>query len=115
MVAKHIRNCIVCKKSRGKTLDQKMSDLPKDRLEPSPPFTYCAVDYFGPFYVKVRRSEVKRYGALFTCLVSRAIHLEVVESMDTDSFLNAYLRFVGRRGPVRQLRSDRGTILWVPR
>ncbi|XP_037774346.1 uncharacterized protein LOC119570828 [Penaeus monodon] len=109
MVAKHIRNCIVCKKSRGKTLDQKMSDLPKDRLEPSPPFTYCAVDYFGPFYVKVRRSEVKRYGALFTCLVSRAIHLEVAESMDTDSFLNAYRRFVGRRGPVRQLRSDRGT------
>ncbi|XP_037774956.1 uncharacterized protein LOC119571972 [Penaeus monodon] len=109
MVAKHIRNCIVCKKSRGKTLDQKISDLPEDRLEPSPPFTYCAVVYFGPFYVNVRHSEVKRYGALFTCLVSRAIHPEVVESMDTDSFLNAYLRFVGRRGPVRQLRSDRGT------
>ena len=86
-----------------------MADLPKDRLEPTPPFTYCAVDYFGPWYIKKGRSEHKRYGVLFTCMASRAIHLEVAHTLDADSFINAYRRFVGRRGPVRQLRSDQGT------
>ena len=46
---------------------------------------------------------------MFTCLVSRAIHIEVAHSMDTSSFLNAFRRFIGRRGPVRKLRCDRGT------
>ena len=86
-----------------------MADLPCDRLEPAPPFTYSGVDFFGPFYVKEGRSEKKRWGCLFTCLVTRAIHLEVANSLTTDSFINAYRRFVGRRGPIRQLRSDRGT------
>ena len=52
---------------------------------------------------------MKRYRVLFTCLASRAVHLEVASSLSTDSFLNAYRRFVGRRGPVQQLRSDQGT------
>ena len=98
-----------CRKVRGELQKQRMADLPEDRLEPSPPFTYSAVDYFGPWLVKEGRRNVKRYGVLFTCLVSRAIHLETAISLDTSSFLNAYRRFVGRRGPVRQLRSDRGT------
>ena len=52
---------------------------------------------------------MKRYGVLFTCLASRAVHIEVASSLSTDSFLNAYRRFVGRRGPVQHLRSDQGT------
>jgi hypothetical protein len=44
-----------------------MSDLPEERTEPSPAFTHVAVDYFGPFYIKEGRKEVKRYGVLFTC------------------------------------------------
>jgi len=86
-----------------------MADLPEDRLESAPPFTYCAVDYYGPFIVKEKRKELKRYGVIFTCMASRAIHLEVANSLDTDSFLNAFRRFTSRRGPVRQLRSDQGT------
>ena len=86
-----------------------MADLPNDRLEPVPPFTYSAVDYFGPWYVKEGRRELKRYGVIFTCMSSRAIHLEVAHTLNTDSFINAYRRFVGRRGPIRQLRSDQGT------
>ena len=50
-----------------------------------------------------------RYGVLFTCMASRAIHLKTASSLTTDSFLNAYRRFVCRRGPVQQLRSDQGT------
>ena len=52
---------------------------------------------------------MKHYGVLFTCMASRAIHLETATSLTTDSFLNAYRRFVCRRGPVQQLRSDQGT------
>ena len=66
-----------------------MADLPNDRLEPAPPFTYSAVDYFGPWYVKEGRRELKRYGVLFTCMLSRAIHLKVAHTLNTDSFCNA--------------------------
>ena len=63
-----------------------MADLPQDRLEPPPPFSYCGVDYFGPWYVKEGRKELKKYGVLFTCMASRAIHLEVACTMETDFF-----------------------------
>lgn len=86
-----------------------MANLPDDHLEPAPPFTFCAVDYFGPWHIKGGRCEVKRYGELFTCLASTAVHLDVESSLSTDSFLNAYHRFVGRCNPVPQLRSDQGT------
>ena len=109
LVAKHIHKCVNCRKIRGSTQEQKMADLPIDRLEPNAPFTYSAVDYFGPFYIKEKRSELKRYGVLFTCMTSRAVHLETANAMTTDSFINAYRRFIGRRGPVSQLRSDQGT------
>ena len=109
VVSKHISECVSCRKLRGRPQEQKMANLPEDRLEPAPPFTFCAVDYFGPWYIKEGRREVKRYSVLFTCLASRAVHVEVASSLSTDSFLNAYRRFVGRRGPVRQLRSDLGT------
>jgi len=109
VVAAHVHRCVTCRKLRGVALVQKMSDLPPDRLEPSPPFTYSAVDFFGPFLVKEGRSEKKRWGAMFVCMASRAIHIEIAHSLSTDSFINAYRRFVGRRGPIRQLRCDRGT------
>ena len=108
-VSSVLHQCVTCRKLFRKPQGQKMADLPKDRLEPTPPFTYVGVDFFGPFYVKEGRSEKKRWGALFTCLVSRAVHIEVAHTLSTDSFLNAYRRFVGRRGPVRHLRCDRGT------
>ena len=85
-----------------------MSDLPKDRLELLPPFCYCAVDFFGPFAIK-ERSQVKRYGVLFTCQASRSVHLETANFLNTSSFNNALSQFLNRRGPVRQLSCDQGT------
>lgn len=108
-VSRVISKCVTCRKLRGSLQQQKMSDLPKDRLDPAPPFTYCAVDYFGPFLIKEKRSLVKRYGVLFTCMASRAIHLEAANSLSSSSFINCLRRFLNRRGPVRQIRSDRGT------
>ena len=98
VVSNYITRCVLCRRLRGFLQHQKMADLPKDRIEPSPPFGNCAVDFFGPFHIKERRSQVKCYGVLFTCMASRSIHLE-----------NALSRFLNRRGPVRQLRCDQGT------
>ena len=69
------------------------------------------VDENGQVFTKPAegRKELKRYGALFTCMSSRAIHIEVTWShMESDSFINALRRFLAVRGPVRQIRSDCG-------
>lgn len=108
-VANVISQCVMCRRQRRALEQQQMASLPKDRVLQALPFSYCAVDYFGPFVVKERRSDVKRYGVLFTCLASRGVHLETVNSLDTSSFINALRRFLARRGPVRQIRCDQGT------
>ena len=83
-----IFKCVICWRLHGKLGVQKMADLPKERTEEAPPFTYCGLDMYGPFLIKERRTELKRYGILFTCMmVSRAVHLEVCNSMKTDSFI----------------------------
>ena len=104
-------NCVTCRKLRGKMGVQIMADLPKDMLQEAAPLTYCAVDRFGPFKIKVKRSEVKRYGAMFTCLATRAVHKEVSHSMTTDSFIQALRRLIARRGNVRQIPSNNGPSL----
>ena len=87
-----------------------MADLPPGRVTPGmPPFSFVGVDYFGPFTVKRGRCSVKRYGVLFTCLVLRAIHIEVSHTLDTSSFINALRRFIARRGAVIEIRSDNAT------
>lgn len=87
-----------------------MADLPSERVTRDEPlFTHVGVDYFGPFEVKSRRSLVKRYGVIFTCLAIRAIHIEVAPSLDTDSFINALRRFIVRCGQVKELCLDNGT------
>ena len=87
-----------------------MSSLPSDRLTPDkPPFPFVGVDYFGPFEVKQGRSRVNRYGCLFTCLTTRAVHIEMAHSLDTDSMANALRRFISIRRCPGQIRSDRGT------
>lgn len=88
VVARFVLDCVVCRKNRGKVMEQKMSDLPEDRISSSQCFNYCACDYFGAFVVKQRRKEIKRYGALFVCMNSRAVHIELADSLSTDSFIN---------------------------
>lgn len=61
-----------------------MVDLPEDRMESIPPFTYCGLDCFGPFYMKESRKELKKYGLLFTCMCSRAVPIERLDDLTTD-------------------------------
>ena len=93
-VKKVLGKCFDCRKRNAKPVPQQMADLPEDRVTPGkPPFTSVGVDYFGPLFVRRGRSDMKRYGCLFTCLVTRAIHIELAFSLDTDSFINALQRF----------------------
>ncbi|XP_078329601.1 uncharacterized protein LOC144624109 [Crassostrea virginica] len=104
--------CVICRRYQSFPLQQKMANLPPERLETDdPPFTRVGMDYFGPFELKRGRSVVKRYGVIFTCLNTRAVHLEVSYSLDTDSCIDAVRRFIARRGKPKFIRSDNGTNL----
>ena len=109
-VRRVLRKCLSCRRRQGSFLSQKLADLPADRVTcDEPPFTSTGIDFFGPFFVKRARSQEKRYGVIFTCLASRAVHLEVAASLSTDSFMCALRRFIARRGEVKKIRTDRGT------
>ena len=111
-VRKVLSQCIECRKRQAAPGKQKMANLPQDRVTPGhPPFSFVGVDFFGVFTVKRGRSDVKRYGCLFTCLSIRAIHIEVTHSLDTNSFMNALRRFIARRGRPKEIRSDNGSNL----
>ena len=104
--------CYTCQKRRNKLACQVMGPLPEVRLR----FTYRAfdqtgVDYAGPFMTVQGRGKrrLKRWLCLFTCLTTRAVHLEVAWGLDTDSFLNAFRRFTSRRGIPKEVISDNGT------
>ena len=107
----YLDRCLPCIHIRAQTGSQVMAPLPAARVTVGKhPFDSTGVDYFGPVLVKVKRSSVKRWIALFTCLSIRAIHLEVVHTLETSSFLQAFFRFRSARGnTVKTLYSDNAT------
>lgn len=86
-----------------------MMALPASRATSQPPFTSCGIDCFGPFIVKERRSEIKRYGLMVTCLASRAVHIEVLDDLSSTAFINGLRNVIAIRGPIREIRCDQGT------
>ena len=105
-----LSRCVHCRKRQAPAVSQTMSDLPPERVTPGePPFSKVGVDCFGPFFVKDGRKQSKRYGVMFTCFTTRGDHIEIADSLDTSSFINALRRFQARRGQVRYIRSDNGT------
>ncbi|XP_045122631.1 uncharacterized protein LOC123511082 [Portunus trituberculatus] len=110
LVDRILRRCFLCCRVNSKSLTQRQGELPTERITAGkPPFSYTGVDCFGPFLVTCLRRTVKRFGCIFTCLSTRAVHIEVLSSLDADAFLNALVRFIARRGTPTKLFSDKGT------
>lgn len=107
-----VHNCVTCRRFKGKTLTPLMGNLPQERVTPSFPFLHCGVDYAGPVFILNRKGRgsklVKGYICLFICFVTRAVHLELVSDLSTDTYLLALKRFISRRGKPDEIFSDNG-------
>ena len=90
-----------------------MAALPTERITPSRPFAATGLDYAGPFWLRTSKGRgqkaYKGYVAVFVCLATRAIHLEVVSNLSSQTFLLAFRRFISRRGLCKVIFSDNGT------
>lgn len=112
VIRKVIHNCIRCFRTRPRMIQPLMGNLPEYRVNIAAPFELTGVDYAGPVSVKEGKRKpkiVKAYIALFVCVVTKAVHLELVSDLTTEAFLAALDRFINRRGMVRKLFSDNGT------
>uniref|UniRef100_A0A7I5E6D1 Integrase catalytic domain-containing protein n=1 Tax=Haemonchus contortus TaxID=6289 RepID=A0A7I5E6D1_HAECO len=104
---KFLKHCAICKRYQGLPFGApEMPPLPNDRMVRTQPFENVGCDFMGPFLCKENQ---KYYICLYTCLTTRAIHLEVVEDMSARTFLNSFIRFISRRGVPKLVRTDCGT------
>ena len=81
----------------------------KSRVTYTDPFTITGVDFTGALYIRSTEGEHKVYLCLFICATCRAVHLEIVNDLKVECFLQAFRRFVGRRSLARLLLSDNGS------
>ena len=98
----------------GRTEDQRMGQVMEERLKPTPAFYHTALDLFGPFTIRdavKRRTHGKAFGVIFTCLTTRAVHLDVAEGYSTSDFLASLRIFISIRGFPHSIHSDNGTQL----
>ena len=107
---RYIAECGKCAIRKATPIRQLMSDLPVCRVSATnKPFKFCGCDFLGPLIYRQNRSHCKAWGLLFTCLCTRAIHVELVTGLDLNNFLLAFARFTNLRGPVDTLYSDNGS------
>ena len=107
VIRKLLRHCVICQKVQGKAYQ--IPDPPpliKERIQSAQPFEYTGVDFTGAMYVRDRGHENKVYVCLFTCAVSRAVHLEIVTDLSVETFLQAFRRFSSRKSLPKILISD---------
>lgn len=110
-VKSSINNCVTCYRFRSENSHQLMGSLPAARTKiAQKPFTYTGTDLCGPFHYKAMRARgvvtSKGYVVIFVCLVTKAIHIELVSDMTAEAFVAAFRRLIGRRGHVRHLYCD---------
>ncbi|XP_055950871.1 uncharacterized protein LOC129984956 [Argiope bruennichi] len=110
---KVVHDCIKYFRVKPIGVKQLMGDLPKERVTPDFPFNCSGVDFCGPFLVKYKHQRKGTYHnvyvCLFVCLVTKAVHLEMVTDLTSDAFIACLKRFVARRGLCSKLFSDNGT------
>ncbi len=106
MAKKLIRRCVICKKVEGLPFRTKFNpNLPRFRVDDGPPFSQVGIDFAGPLVIEDRERS-KCYVCLFTCAATRAVHLELVESLHIETFIKAFRRFCARRGVPNMVISD---------
>lgn len=106
-VKRVLKQCTVCRRHEGGPYKMPlMPPIPTERVSTSAPFTYTGVDYFGPLFIKTKREIQKVWVCLYTCLVTRAIHLELMYDMTTQQFLLGFRRFIARHGKPNKIISD---------
>ena len=108
------RLCVICRKLEAVSVRQSMGQIISERMKPAPPFYYTSLDLFGPFTIRdtvKRRTMTKAYGIIFTCLVTRAVYLDLADSYNTQSFITVFRRFISLRGHPHTIYSDSGTQL----
>ncbi|EYC15188.1 hypothetical protein Y032_0037g3370 [Ancylostoma ceylanicum] len=106
-IKKYVKGCAICKRCHGLPYGApEMPPLPNDRVIISKPFQKIGCDFLGPFE---SNNQEKMYVCLYTCLTTRAVHLEAVENLSAGAFLNCFIRFVSRRGVPQLVRTDCGT------
>lgn len=112
-VRKVLRKCVICFRIKPSSPNQLMGALPKPRVVPSRPFSHCGIDYAGPYCLKDgktrNRVTIKAYICVFICFSTRAVHAELVTDLSSEAFLNAFKRFVSRRGLCQHIFSDNAT------
>ena len=108
MVKKLLSRCVVCKKLEGRPCSvTKVADLPEFRIREVAPFSKVGIDFAGPLFAKCcSKSSRKVYIALFTCCVTRALHLELVRDLSAETFLCCLRKFAARRGMPDLIVSD---------
>ena len=109
-----IHQCITCTREKAAIPSQLMGNLPAVRVSPpTRAFLHCGLDYAGPIQIRSMSgrgiASRKSYIAIFVCMATRAIHLEVVDGYSTPAFLGAFSRFCARRGLPESVYSDNGT------
>lgn len=113
LAKKYYQSCVTCKRYSKLQNTQLMGQIPEARLKPSRPFKTSGVDYAGPINLRFSpgrgAKSYKGYICLFVCMVTRAIHLEVVTDLTSKGFIAAFRRFTARRGHCHDLHSDNGT------
>lgn len=111
-VSKLINRCMVCYRTKRLLMTQQMAELPSFRTQQAKPFTFVGVDYAGPFNIKtsnLRNAPLsKGYIALFICLTTKAIHLEIACDQSTAEFIMVLENFICRRGIPAVIYSDNG-------
>ena len=106
-VKRVLQRCLVCRRHEGGAYKMpNMSSFPKGRVTIATPFSKIGLDYLGPLYVKTAGDTNKVWICLFTCLITRAVHLEMVQNLSTEEFLMALRRFVAIRGSPEEIISD---------
>lgn len=106
-VRKVLRACKICQKHEGGSYKMPlMPPLPTERVSTAAPFTNTGIDYFGPLYIKIKGDTQKAWVCLYTCLVTRAVHLELMQDMSAYQFLLGFRRFIAQHGKPTKVISD---------